>query len=200
MNTVDCVAKDIIGLLKEEFQVAAATHINTNNCHTHFVINSVKITTGMKFSESKRDMMAFRIKINDVLQRYGLEQIEKVEEVSQDEISRKEVRMGSRRGTKLFVFPAIDQPLIKPLSVGRIQKCEKPFIVEKKQMIIKPFIIGEIQDREKPFIVGEEYRKNSFLLCETKVEQERPIIRGDLSDNAKVIKAKNLIKPFNREE
>lgn len=199
-KVVDCVAIDIIDLLRGEFQVAAATHINTKNCHTHFIINSVKITTGIKFSESKRDMMSFRTKINDVLQRYGLERIEKIEEVSQDEISRKEVRIGSQRGTKLFVFPTIEQSITKPFSVGMTRKCEKPFIVEKKQILMKPFIIGETQEREKPFIVGEEYRKNSFHLCETKVEQERPIIRGNLSDNVKVAKVKKLIKPFKREE
>lgn len=134
-KVVDCVAIDIIDLLRGEFQVAAATHINTKNCHTHFIINSVKITTGIKFSESKRDMMSFRTKINDVLQRYGLERIEKIEEVSQDEISRKEVRIGSQRGTKLFVFPTIEQPITKPFSVGMTRKCEKPFIVEKNRYL-----------------------------------------------------------------
>ena len=72
----DVVAREVIELLAGKYQVCAATHINTNNRHTHFLINPVDIKTGKKFSESKNDMLNFRDKLNKILVKYGLNTID----------------------------------------------------------------------------------------------------------------------------
>ena len=56
----------------DRFQVIVSTHINTDNIHTHFVLNSVSFLDGKRFCNSKKDYAIMR-KISDRLcEDYGL--------------------------------------------------------------------------------------------------------------------------------
>lgn len=77
------IADEVVGLISPHYQVFAATHINTKNCHTHFLINPVSIHTGKIFSESKNDMLQFREKINEILLKHGCDPIGKIELMEQ---------------------------------------------------------------------------------------------------------------------
>lgn len=83
-NVADAVALEVLQLLQKRYQIVLATHINTENVHTHFLINTVDITSGRKFSESVPDMLKFREKINQILETHGLNTIGTIEEFDED--------------------------------------------------------------------------------------------------------------------
>ena len=56
-----------------DFQVLFAIHNNTANHHIHFVINSVSISDGHKFSQSRDDMNKFKKFIAYLEQDHGLD-------------------------------------------------------------------------------------------------------------------------------
>ena len=57
------------------FQVAFAVHINTNNRHIHFVVNSVSYKDGKKFSQGPNDMNDFKIYCNRILDNHNFDNI-----------------------------------------------------------------------------------------------------------------------------
>ena len=60
------------GLWGDKFQVVVTTHLNTDNLHNHFVINSVSFVDGKRFCNTKKDYATMR-KISDKLcGEYGL--------------------------------------------------------------------------------------------------------------------------------
>lgn len=85
-NVADAVALEVLQLLQKRYQIVLATHINTENVHTHFLINTVDITSGRKFSESVPDMLKFREKINQILETHGLNTIGTIEEFDEDTV------------------------------------------------------------------------------------------------------------------
>ena len=56
----------------DKFQVVVTTHLNTDNLHNHFVLNSVSFLDGKRFCNTKKDYAIMR-KISDRLcEEYGL--------------------------------------------------------------------------------------------------------------------------------
>lgn len=56
----------------DKFQIVVTTHLNTNNLHNHFVLNSVSFLDGKRFCNTKKDYAIMR-KISDRLcEEYGL--------------------------------------------------------------------------------------------------------------------------------
>lgn len=61
------------------FQVVVSTHLNTDNIHSHFVVNSVSFVDGKTFNNTKKDYAMMR-KISDRLcEEYGLSVLKKEE-------------------------------------------------------------------------------------------------------------------------
>ena len=56
----------------EKFQVIVSTHLNTNNIHNHFVINSVSFLDGKRFCNTKRDYALMRKTSDRLCKEYGL--------------------------------------------------------------------------------------------------------------------------------
>ena len=56
----------------EKFQVIVSTHLNTDNIHNHFVINSVSFIDGKKFCNTKRDYALMRKTSDRLCKEYGL--------------------------------------------------------------------------------------------------------------------------------
>ncbi len=54
------------------FQILAATHIDTGHIHTHFVINSVNMETGLKWQHSLKDLFDITDFSNKLCHEYGL--------------------------------------------------------------------------------------------------------------------------------
>ena len=54
------------------FQVLFAVHLNTANNHIHFVVNSVNVNDGHKFSQSRSDLKQLKDRINQIADNYGL--------------------------------------------------------------------------------------------------------------------------------
>lgn len=80
VDTAYFIAENIADLY-EDFQVLFAVHINTANTHIHFVINSVNVKDGHKFSQSRSDLQRLKDKINQIADKYGLN----TEEITVDE-------------------------------------------------------------------------------------------------------------------
>lgn len=56
----------------EKFQVIVSTHLNTDNIHNHFVINSVSFIDGKRFCNTKRDYALTRKTSDRLCKEYGL--------------------------------------------------------------------------------------------------------------------------------
>lgn len=86
VELADKIGKEVLFLLQGKYQAVAATHLNTTHVHTHFLINSVDVVTGKKFSDSRKNMLEFREKINDILKIHGLNLIGEVQELSEEQL------------------------------------------------------------------------------------------------------------------
>lgn len=56
----------------DKFQVVVSTHLNTDNLHNHFVLNSVSFLDGKKFCNTKKDYALMRKASDKLCEEYGL--------------------------------------------------------------------------------------------------------------------------------
>ena len=71
-NTLMEIGRKIGAYYAVEYQILMVMHFNTANIHIHYILNTVNIFTGKKFSMTKRDMYNYKLYINQILQQYGL--------------------------------------------------------------------------------------------------------------------------------
>ena len=70
------VAKEINGFFKGRFQIIQGVHVSGRlPTHVHTIANSVSPITGEKLYLRKAELMAFKIHANEVLKKYGLNEI-----------------------------------------------------------------------------------------------------------------------------
>ena len=62
-----------------KFQVIVTTHLNTDNIHNHFVVNSVSFVDGKRYSHTKKDIANFRNVSDKLCEDYGLKVLKKEE-------------------------------------------------------------------------------------------------------------------------
>ena len=63
----------------KDYEIVVTTHLNTDNLHNHFVINSVSFNTGLKFENHIRDHRRLREISDEVCKEYGKSVLENVE-------------------------------------------------------------------------------------------------------------------------
>lgn len=63
------LAEEIWG---DKFQVVISTHLNTDNLHNHFVLNSVSFLDGKRFCNTKKDYAQMRKASDKLCEEYGL--------------------------------------------------------------------------------------------------------------------------------
>lgn len=56
----------------DKFQVIVSTHLNTDNIHNHFVLNSVSFLDGKRFCNTKKDYALMRKTSDRLCEEYGL--------------------------------------------------------------------------------------------------------------------------------
>ena len=61
----------------DRFQVLIAVHLNTDNLHCHFVVNSVSFRDGRKFENHQRDHLRLREISDEVCREYGISVLKK---------------------------------------------------------------------------------------------------------------------------
>ncbi len=81
----------------KRFQVLVATHMNTDNLHNHFVINSVSYVDGKKYEQRRSQYAEFRAASDKLCREYGLSVVE-------------QPKAKDRRGT-----PGCGRPSTKPV-------------------------------------------------------------------------------------
>lgn len=59
-------------LLGDKYQVVVSTHLNTDNIHNHFVLNSVSFLDGKRFCNTKKDYATMRKTSDRLCEDYGL--------------------------------------------------------------------------------------------------------------------------------
>ena len=60
----------------DRFQVVVSTHLNTDNIHNHFVINSVSFKDGYKYYSNLSNTALFRKISDEICEEYGLNVLE----------------------------------------------------------------------------------------------------------------------------
>lgn len=63
----------------DKFQVVVSTHLNTDNLHNHFVLNSVSFVDGKRFCNTKKDYAIMRKTSDKLCEEYGLSVLKKEE-------------------------------------------------------------------------------------------------------------------------
>ncbi len=72
-ETVKAIADELLMMDKfKGFQVVYATHTDTDNLHTHFILNTVNSYTGMKWKMSKEELQELKDYSDEICRRYGL--------------------------------------------------------------------------------------------------------------------------------
>lgn len=56
----------------KDFQIIAATHVDKNHTHTHFVLNTVNAETGRKWNQSRKELEELKEYSNELCKEYGL--------------------------------------------------------------------------------------------------------------------------------
>ncbi len=56
----------------KDFQIIAATHVDKDHIHTHFVLNTVNAETGKKWRQSKKELEELKEYSNELCKEYGL--------------------------------------------------------------------------------------------------------------------------------
>ena len=60
----------------DEFEVLVSTHLNTDNLHNHFVLNSVSFVNGRKYRDTRRTYALMRKTSDDLCREYNLSVLE----------------------------------------------------------------------------------------------------------------------------
>ena len=63
----------------DRFEVVVATHLNTDHCHNHFVLNSVSFTDGRRYYDQKRTYRRMREVSDRLCREYGLSVVKQPE-------------------------------------------------------------------------------------------------------------------------
>lgn len=66
----------------DKFQVVVSTHLNTDNLHNHFVLNSVSFLDGKRFCNTKKDYATMRNAADKLCGKYGLSVLKQEEKYS----------------------------------------------------------------------------------------------------------------------
>ena len=63
----------------DRFEVIVATHLNTDHCHNHFVLNSVSFTDGLRYYDQKQTYRRMREVSDRLCREYGLSVVKQPE-------------------------------------------------------------------------------------------------------------------------
>jgi len=116
------------------FQIFAATHIDKNHLHTHFILNTVNLETGKKWQQSNTFLAEMRELSNNLCEQYGLKYsfvYEKGDKSKSKNVSRGELRAKhERRSWKHELSLTIDK-------CRRLSKSRKEFIKNMEELNYK---------------------------------------------------------------
>lgn len=86
-NALMDIGRKIGEYYANEYQILMVMHSNTNNIHIHYILNTVNMFTGKKFSITKRDIYNYKLYINQILQSHNLSLIELYDNSDQNDHS-----------------------------------------------------------------------------------------------------------------
>lgn len=135
------MAAEQISFYYKDYQILYAVHVNTNNTHIHFVLNTVCVTDGHKFSQSKNELAQFKDFVNSTLEKRGLTaEIELSYEDTYD--------FDSYYEDETYY----EEELIEPILFDLGDNANDPVIFhidEDGKLLIEPIIFDSESDRQK---------------------------------------------------
>ena len=105
------VALELAAELFPEFEALVATHVDTDNVHSHIIVNSVSFETGMKLHQNEQDLVRQRAVNDQVCKRHNLSVLPPYEH------GRRRIKPGEYRAAergeswKFALIRAIDEAL-----------------------------------------------------------------------------------------
>lgn len=136
----DRVGEEILHLLEGKHQALCATHLNTQNYHTHIMVNPIDMETGLKFSESKGELIKFRDKVNVILKNHGMKTIGEATYMEDDEWDENhEYSESCFEGDLNEIFDEMDHVYFKESSTSEAEeeKTEKNVSLEDSHEDVK---------------------------------------------------------------
>lgn len=110
------------------FEVVAATHIDRDHWHNHFVVNSVSCETGLKIQINEKGLEQLRRKSDEICQRFGLEVLKPYQKPKQKSLNQREYRAALRGNSKkLKLTNAIDYAVA-------ISRSKKQFVEQMNKL------------------------------------------------------------------
>lgn len=191
-TVADQVGQAVLRLLNGQYQAIMATHTNTANFHNHFLINTVNLASGNKFSESISDMLVFRDKINAILEFYGLQPVGHVETISETEEAQSDMialrKSGDNSPDWLLTANEIFADDEDESTEDEIRPLEKPFTIEVDEEEVGEYDYDEeaevVEDEE-----DDEKLSKPFTVWKGKGDLKKPFsipqefLRGDSEEN-----------------
>lgn len=105
------IALELTDALKG-YEILAATHIDRDHIHSHFVINSVNADTGYKYHPNKNEIQRLRLASDNLCLKYGLSIITNPSKSPVKKMSSREYRAASKlQSWKVALAIAIDDAM-----------------------------------------------------------------------------------------
>ena len=70
------ISHKICAYYGNDYQIIGAVHFDTCNVHVQFILNTINMRTGRKFSQSQKDLFDYKRYINTIVEEYGLNPVE----------------------------------------------------------------------------------------------------------------------------
>lgn len=109
----------------DRFQVLIATHLNTDCCHNHFVINSVSFVDGKRYNDCKKTYRALQDASDALCREQGLSVVDKKDthrvprNLYLAEKAGEPTRYNVMRRILILLFCAARRPVICPVSCAK---------------------------------------------------------------------------------
>ena len=144
----------------KRFQVLVGTHLNTDNFHTHFVINSVSFVDGKKLHGDEKAWFKFRLVADEICKKYGLEveaNPQKGKSLSYDAYKKQKAGMPTRYDVARQL---IDTAITQSYSYADFQYISKKYGFKITAPENRKYPIVQLDGWEKPirlYRLGDDY-------------------------------------------
>lgn len=192
----------------DEYEVLVTTHLNSENCHNHFVLNSVSFKTGKKFLNKIADHRRMREVSDEVCREYGKSVLEnapfsksnkkeywihKAGKLTRRDILRQDIDYAIKTTTNMREFDSVLKSM--GYRYARTSDYKRPSIIADGWKRAVRFdslgekysyekIVERVQANDQPYYVyNTAYRRHKVRLSD---EIKRSMERADYMDGVQV--------------
>lgn len=126
----------------DRFQVAVYTHTDTNNLHSHIIINTVDMITGKKLVQNRKVMKPLLEYINSVLNQYGQPEIGGCDIIYYEDIENDDYEYDDYENDDYFDFDDTEHMALRILSLT----------MENEFGVVRPFYFMDEDEELKEIL------------------------------------------------